>query len=55
MLWHGRLYGCGSWRPVDKKLICGMEGENIVTYGCLPFPGPLAFDPSRFCTLNTKH
>ena len=35
MLGHGRQYGCDSWLPEDKNLICGMEGENVVAYGGL--------------------
>ena len=47
MLWHGRLYGCGSWLPEDKKanmshIICSMEGGNVVDYGRLPSPAPIA-------------
>jgi len=39
MLWHGRPYGCGSWLPEDKKkIICGMEGENVVANDRLPSP-----------------
>ena len=34
MLWHGRLHGCGSWLPENKKLTCGMEEKTVVSYGC---------------------
>ena len=40
MLLHGRAYGCGSWLPEDKMLICGMEGQNVAAYGYLPSPAP---------------
>jgi len=34
MLWHGRLSGCGSWLPENKKLTCGMEEKTVVAHGC---------------------
>ena len=34
----GRLKCCGLWRRKTKKLVCGMEGENVVAYGHLPSP-----------------
>ena len=37
MMWHGIPNGCGLWLPEDKKLICGMKGENVVAYGHLHF------------------
>ena len=40
MLWHGIPNGCGLLPPEDKKLICGMEGENVVAYGRQSFPVP---------------
>jgi len=31
---------CGLWLPEGKKLLCGMEGENVLSYGRLPAPAP---------------
>ena len=43
MLWHGRPHSCGSWLPEDKKkLICGMEEQNVVAYDRLPSPTHLS-------------
>ena len=37
MLWHaGRLHSCGCRKT--RKVICGMEEENVVANGHLPFP-----------------
>ena len=31
---------CGLWLPEGKKLLCDMEGENVLSYGRLPAPAP---------------
>ena len=38
-------HGCRK----TKKMICGIEGKNVVAYGCLPSPAPAtrAEQPSR--------
>ena len=48
MLWHGREYVCDSLLPEDKKLECGMEGKNVVVYGRLSSPTPLAGENSAW-------
>jgi len=36
MLWHRLVLAHGCWKT--QNIICGMEGENVVAYGRLPFP-----------------
>ena len=40
MWWQGRGNIGGSLQPVDKKLICGTEGEIVVAHGRLPSSAP---------------